>query len=266
MKLTDAQRQLFEDDGYLVFPDLFTAEEIAILKRETERLAAIETDHVFRAGDIATVYRCHEKDGSTASEPYHAAARLPRSLGIAEQLLGRGLYIYNSKINLKKAITGSPMLWHQDYGYWKLDRMPEARAATLMIALNDVDEIGGTLYVIPGSHKLGMQKHKPAMVGPHKQIAVEREVEIALMHDLPAPVPLSGRAGMGAIFHCNIIHGSGQNLSPRDRWQVYFAYNPSDNAPPQLAHDRPDYMKSRNTAPLALVGDDALLAAARVPA
>src|SRR5688572_8802886 len=97
MKLTDAQRRRFEEDGFLVFPDLFTAEEIAILKRETDRLATLETDHVFRAGEIATVYRCHEQDGPTASAPYHAAARLPRSLGIAEQLLGRGLYIYNSK-------------------------------------------------------------------------------------------------------------------------------------------------------------------------
>jgi ectoine hydroxylase len=266
MKLTDAQRKRFEDDGFLVFPELFTKEEIGILKRETERLGALETDHVFRAGDVATVYRCHEKDGPTASDPFFAAARLPRSLGIAEQLLGRGLYMYNSKINLKKAITGSPMLWHQDYGYWKLDRMPEPRAATLMIALNDVDEIGGTLYVIPGSHKRGMQKHKPSLVGPHKQFAVEREAEIELMRGLPAPVPLTGRAGMAAIFHCNIIHGSGQNLSPHDRWQVYFAYNPSDNAPPQLAHDRPDYMKSRNTRPLALVPDDALLEAARAHA
>ncbi len=266
MKLTDAQRKRFDDVGFLVFPDLFTKEEIAILKRETERLAALESDHVFRAGDIATVYRCHETDGPTASDPYHAAARLPRSLGIAEQLLGRGLYVYNSKINLKKAITGSPMLWHQDYGYWKLDRMPEPRAATFMIALADVDEMSGGLYVIPGSHKRGYQKHKPAMVGPHKQIAVEREAEIHLMDELPAPVPLTGRAGMCAIFHCNIIHGSGQNLSQKDRWQVYFAYNPSDNAPPQLAHDRPDYMKSRNTRPLALVPDDALLEAARAHA
>ncbi len=264
MKLAERQRKQFEDEGYLVFHDHFTVAEIGVLKRETDRLAALDTDHVFRAGDNATVYRCHEKDGPTASEPYYAAARLPRSLGIAEQLLGRGLYIYNSKINLKKAITGAPMLWHQDYGYWKLDRMPQARAATLMIALNDTDEIGGTLYVIPGSHKRGMQKHKPTMVGPHKQFAVERDAEIELMHGLPAPVALSGRAGMAAIFHCNIIHGSGQNLSPYDRWQVYFAYNPVDNAPPQLAHDRPDHMKSRNTAPLTLMPDGALLAAARV--
>jgi len=266
MQLTEAQRKQFDDEGYLIFPDLFTANEVAILKRETERLAALETDHVFRAGDIATVYRCHENDGPTASGPYHATARLPRSLGIAEQLLGQGLYVYNSKINLKKAITGSPMLWHQDYGYWKLDRMPKAQAATFMIALNDVDEISGGLYVIPGSHRRGALRHKPVMVGPHKQIAVERETEIELMNDLPPPVPLTGRAGMGAIFHCSIIHGSGQNLSPRDRWQVYIAYNPVHNAPPQLAHDRPEYMKSRNTAPLALAADDALLKAARAGA
>lgn len=266
MQLTETQRKRFEDDGYLVFPDLITAEELALLTRETDRLSALESDCVFRAGDIATVYRCHESDGPTASRAFFAAARLPRSLGVAEQLLGRGLYIYNSKINLKKAITGSPMLWHQDYGYWKLDRMPEARAATFMIALADVDEISGALYVIPGSHKRGYLKHKPTMVGAHKQIAVERDIEIGIMEESPAPVALTGRAGMCAIFHCNIVHGSGQNLSSKDRWQAYFAYNPVDNLPPQLAHDRPDHMKSRNTKPLAIVPDDAVLDAARTPA
>ena len=182
MHLTEAQVDQYRDQGFLVFGNLFTPGEIADMAAETERLSAIETDHVFRAGDIATVYRCHENDGPTASPLFHAAARVPRTLGIARQLLDDELYIYNSKINCKRAITGSPMLWHQDYGYWKLDRMPEPNAATFMIALGDVDEMSGALYVIPGSHKLGLLKHRPTMVGAHKQIAVNRDIEIESMN------------------------------------------------------------------------------------
>ena len=34
MKLTLEQQKRFEDDGYLIMPDLFSSEEIAVLKNQ----------------------------------------------------------------------------------------------------------------------------------------------------------------------------------------------------------------------------------------
>lgn len=264
MRLSQDQVALFERDGFLLLPDLFDASEVRLLRDEVERLNDKETDAVFRRSEVSTVYRVHERDGDTGSELYYAAARLARVLEPMQQILGRDeLYVYNSKVNCKKAVAGFPMLWHQDYGYWKLDRVPAPNMATFMIALGAVNEIAGELYVIPGSHKLGLLRHKPQMIGDHKQVAIDRVLMCETLRELAEPVPLRGEAGLCAIFHANTIHGSGHNLSGEDRWQCYFAYNSLDNKPGEAAFGRPDYMVSRNFEPLTILPDNAILTAAR---
>jgi ectoine hydroxylase len=259
MQLSDEQISFFDENGYLILPDLFSAEEVAALRREIERLYEIDCDEVFRRSECSTVYRVHEEDGKTASFPYFAAARMEKVLQPAQQVLRRDdLYVYNSKVNCKPATTGLPMLWHQDYGYWKLDRVPEPNLVTVMIALNDVDELAGELYVVPGSHRRGLMKHLPQMVGDHKQIAIERKAVRDALEEMPKPVALRGRAGMVALFHANTIHGSGHNLSPQDRWQCYFAYNPVDNKPGDTGRGRPEHMVSRNFTPLETIPDTAI--------
>jgi ectoine hydroxylase len=67
---------------------------------------------------------------------------------------------------------------------------------------------------------------------------------------------------MAAIFHCNLMHASGHNLSAQDRWQAYFCYNTIANRPRDVEAPRPDYVRSRNWAPLTAVADDAVRATA----
>jgi len=268
MKLSEQQLAGYERDGYLLLPNLLSATEVEVLREETLRLDRIETDHIFRKGAIRTIYRAHEDNGPTASMPYHAAARIPRVLEPMMTLLGdRELYVYNSKINGKDAVQGIPMLWHQDFGYWRLDRVPKPKLATIMLALGDTDEMSGCLYVIPGTHKLGSLKHMPdSTTTYHKQWVVEKERMVEILETGPAPVPLKVEAGGAAIFDCNTIHGSGHNLSGRDRWQAYLAYNSVGNKPAAVGIKRPDYMRSMNFAPLRLVDDDAIIAARPIAA
>lgn len=268
MKLSEQQIRDFDENGYVVLRDLFSADEVAALSEEIHRLSAIETDHIFRKGAIRTIYRAHENDGPTASQVFHAAARVPRVLEPVRQLLRDDqLYVYNSKINGKDAVTGIPMLWHQDYGYWKLDRVPKPNMCTYMITLAEVDELSGCLYVIPGSHKLGTLKHLPdSTTTYHKQWVVARDEMLRVLREGQKPVPLKYGAGSVVIFHCNLIHGSGHNLSGGDRWQIYFAYNPVANKPAEVGIKRPDYMRSMNFTPLVTMPDDAILAARRIAA
>ncbi len=111
MRLTQSQVEQYDRDGYIVFPELFTPHEVAAMKGELARIQAVDTDHLVRerTGGVAkTIYRVHEPDGPTASAPFHAAARSPRLLETAQQVLGdEALYIYHTKCNLKTAIDGS---------------------------------------------------------------------------------------------------------------------------------------------------------------
>ncbi len=109
-----------------------------------------------RNGVAETIYRVHEADGPTASPPFHAAARSPRLIETSHQLLrDHAPCVYHTKCNLKTAIDGSVWQWHQDYGSWKRDGVPRPDLTTALVMLDAPTEIGGCLYVIPGSHTAG---------------------------------------------------------------------------------------------------------------
>ncbi|WP_036248513.1 phytanoyl-CoA dioxygenase family protein, partial [Methylibium sp. T29] len=99
MQLSTDQLARYRRDGFIVLPELLAPAEVAAMKAELQRLQGIDTDHLVRerVGGVAkTIYRVHEADGPTASPPFHAAARAPRLLAPARQLLGdESLYVYH---------------------------------------------------------------------------------------------------------------------------------------------------------------------------
>jgi ectoine hydroxylase len=147
MHLSKEQLDTYERDGFLVVPKLFSEHEIQAMKADLERIQKIDTDHLVRerSGGVAkTIYRVHEADGPTASPVFHAAARSPRLLHPAQKLLGDdALYVYHTKCNLKTAIDGSVWQWHQDYGTWKKDGVPEPMLTTALIMLDEPTQFNG---------------------------------------------------------------------------------------------------------------------------
>ena len=266
MKLTAEQRAQFERDGFLIFPELFSRDEVALLRREVERVAMVETDAVVREGEARapkSLFRLHESDGPTASSAFRAACRLPRTLGVAQALLGDdALYLHHSKVNVKTAIEGSVWPWHQDYGAWMRDGIARPDMATMMVALDTATEFNGCLYLLPGSHRLGRAEPYFDTSTAYKFWALPPKSIKAMIERCPPPVAVKGKPGLAAIFHCNLMHASGHNLSAEDRWQAYFCYNTVANHPRDVENPRPDYVRSRNWAPLALACDDALIEAA----
>ena len=51
MKLSKAQLEQYHRDGYLVFPELFSPDEVAIMRREVSRVSKIESEMVVREGE-----------------------------------------------------------------------------------------------------------------------------------------------------------------------------------------------------------------------
>ena len=254
MQLDANQIARYQRDGYLVLPDLFDAAEVAAFKAELKRIHSIDTDHLVRerlGGQAKTIYRVHEADGSTASVPFHRAARSARLLQPAQQLLGdAALYVHHTKCNLKTAIDGSVWQWHQDYGTWRRDGIREPNLTTAMIMLDEPSEIGGCLYFIPGSHKAGNLEPSFDESTGYKFWVVPKPALLEIMSCHPAPVAITGRPGTVVFFDCNLVHASGHNLSAQDRWQVYVVYNPVTNRPEPVPNPRPDYVRSTNWTPL----------------
>ena len=111
-----------------------------------------------------------------------------------------------------------------------------------------------------GNHTL---THPKLTALPDAQVEAEVDKTQEIIRDVlrtsPAPIPIVGEPGTAVLFHCQIVHASGHNLSANDRWHVYMAYNPSANRPnPVPANPRPDYVVSRNYTPLVQTEDDSL--------
>lgn len=264
MTLSAEQMAAYGRDGFVLLPGLLDADEVATLRGEVARLARVEDECVFRegeAGTVKTMFRMHEADGPTASAAFRALAHSPRALGAARRVLGdEALYLHHSKVNMKGAVQGSVWPWHQDFGSWHLDGIAAPDMTTLMVMLDASDPFNGCLYFLPGSHKGGRIEPYRDESTAYKLWSVPPAEMRALLDDGPEPVAITGRPGDGALFHCNLLHASGHNLSAGDRWQAYFCYNRVANRPIDVDRPRPDYVRSTNWTPMELT-DDARVAA-----
>jgi ectoine hydroxylase len=270
MRLTPQQLETYDRDGFVVLDGLFTPAEVAAMKAELARVQQLDTDHLVRekSGDgvAKTIYRVHDAASPTASPVFHAAARAPRLLGPAQDLLrDPALYMHHTKCNLKTAIDGSVWAWHQDYGSWKRDGMPEARPTTALLMLDEPTEFNGCLYFIPGSHKLGNLEPRFDESTGYKFWVVPKETLVDIMQRSPEPVAITGQPGTVVFFDCNLLHASGHNLSRHNRWAIYFVYNPVTNGCLPVTNARPEYVRSQATTPL-VKGSDDILANYRQPA
>jgi ectoine hydroxylase len=267
MKLSTAQITEYRERGFLMFPGLIDAEELELLTRDLNQLVDRDADGIIKekSGAVRTVFRVHALGGATGLPSYDALARIPRVLEPVEQLLDdEQVYVYHTKCNLKQAIEGEIWQWHQDFGYWQNDGVRSADGmTTAMLMLSEATEIGGCLYFIPGSHRRGhIEPRLDETTTSYKLWTVPKDDVIDMMKRYGDPVPIVGKPGTVVIFHPHIVHGSGHNMSRHSRWHVYTVYNRCSNKPAAVEKPRPEWVVSRDHAPLVMADDGDILATA----
>ncbi len=139
MRLTDNQLARYHEDGVLVLPGLFSAEEVAALHRPLARLFAEDVPQNFRekeSGEVRTAMGLHLRD-----ETYARVSRHPRLVEPAWQILeDERLYIQQTKVNAKIAFTGEVWQWHYDFAtHHNEDGVPEPLALNLHILLDELN-------------------------------------------------------------------------------------------------------------------------------
>src|ERR1700761_8753289 len=133
--LNEAQIKQFRDAGYLFLPEVFSAEEVSILKSEAEQIYRQERPEVWRekSGAPRTAFAAH-----LYNEAHGLLARAPRMIRPIEQIFGEQVYMPKYKINAKASFTGDVWQWHQDSGTWaRADGMPQPRAMNIAIFLDE---------------------------------------------------------------------------------------------------------------------------------
>jgi ectoine hydroxylase len=262
MRLSDAQAGQFEREGYLVMPELFSAEEVALMKAAAEEVYAQDRIEIQRERDgrtPRTAFAAHRYNDVFAKIAAH-----PRLIEPAMQLLGGPVYIHQFKVNAKAAFSGDVWQWHQDYGTWKRDDdMPEALGMNVAVFLDEVTHINGPLMFIPGSHKLGvLEAGHDTTTTSYPLWTIDHDT-IGKLVERGGIVAPKGPAGSMILFHSCLVHASTSNLSPWNRVSVYLSLCAVSNHIRRFK--RPGYIAHRDFTPIECLPDDCLLKDYDVP-
>ena len=259
MRLTQDQLDQFETEGWLLLPELFTPEEVDLLRHEAVEIYKQEREEVWR-----------EKDGSPrtafAAHKYNEAFRLlwrhPRMIKPVEQVFGESVYLHQYKINAKSAFTGAVWQWHQDYGTWKRDDgMPEPRAMNISIFLDEVMPINGPLMLVPRSQTAGDLEASHDLETTSYPLWTLDEATVTRLVAEGGIVAPTGKPGSMLMFHGNLVHGSAGNITPYPRKIVYLTLNACSNH--IRTPTRPEFIAHQDFSPIDCVEDDALAKLAR---
>jgi ectoine hydroxylase len=252
----------FERDGFLTVDELIPQDEVALYRAELDRLIA---DPAVRADersiiepksqDVRSVFEVHK-----LSKIFSGLLRDERVVGRARQILGSDVYVHQSRINVKPGFGASGFYWHSDFETWHAeDGLPNMRAVSVSIALTENRDTNGGLMIMPGSHKtfLGCAGETPKD-NYKKSLQMQdagtpSEEALTRFADQHGIRLFTGRAGSATWFDCNCMHGSGDNITPYPRSNVFIVFNSVENAavkPFAAPVPRPDFIGARDFTPV----------------
>jgi ectoine hydroxylase len=256
MKLSQDQIDFYNEKGYLIIEDLFTEEEINRIKKtikEFENLKELPNVICEKNGQIRSIFAPHKH--FPEFKWLYLQDRIARP---AQQLIGNPIYLYQYKLNTKRAFGGDLWEWHQDFPYWHLDdgvKLPNMVSA--MILLQETKSIHGPLIIIPGSHKEGVvdfEYKKELAEGTNSDLinSLSANLKYTVKKNFIEEsvnktgfVTCEGGIGTCVFFHPNVFHSSNLNLSPFDRDTAIITFNDINNLPGSSPNIRPDYLCSR---------------------
>ncbi|HTC30069.1 MAG TPA: phytanoyl-CoA dioxygenase family protein [Candidatus Acidoferrum sp.] len=234
--MTGDDVQRYQTQGFIVFPNFKSSEEIAALR---ERAAVIVA--AFDSNEAATIFstqgdsgrsdayfmesgeriRCFlEADGRTVNKIGHAMhdldpvfnafSRDARLGGIAERVGLRDARIYQSMYIFKQPHIGGEVSWHQDAAFFDTD--PPSVTA-FWFALEDATRENGCVWVQPGGHRSPLRAR---FISDGQRARLET-VDATPWPSFDEAIALEVPAGTLVVFDGMLPHYSAPNRSPQSR-------------------------------------------------
>ena len=254
MKLSPEEITLFEEQGYLFFPSLFTPDEARLLTKAADDVYALEREEVWREanGTARTAFAAHRYN-----ETFSRLGRHPRLVEPVMQLVDGPVYMHQFKVNAKAAFDGDVWQWHQDFGTWvRDDEMPEPRAMNIAVFVDDVTAANGPLLFIPGSHEAGVLDAGHDLQTTSYPLWTLDRSTVSKLAERGGCVAPTGPAGSMLVFSSLLVHASPANISPFGRTIVYLSLCHVDNHIRQFK--RPEWIAHRDFAPIEMLSDNCL--------
>ncbi|MFB9240334.1 phytanoyl-CoA dioxygenase family protein [Massilia antarctica] len=231
MTLTAEQRRsVYDELGYLIFRNVFTPADIALLRSTTQQLvqaaaglAVSNERYLVAALEDSPAHAVRRIYNTPSAHPLlQAATSDPRVLDLLADIIGPNIELHHGKINLKPRSREAQFDWHQDFAFFPHTNFD---FIAVMLALDAATPENGCLTVIPGSHKRGPMQHIFAVDGAYSSRLADPS---ALGSEIDW-VDLPMGAGDIELHHCNLLHSSRANRTDTARTAMVTHYRAADN-------------------------------------
>jgi ectoine hydroxylase-related dioxygenase (phytanoyl-CoA dioxygenase family) len=233
MMISDQQRERYQNEGFMILPEVIPAEMLQMLREECSYYLGYY-DSIMDAKGLQTEKLSHRGKRYFISNRYRLSNRLWQFIfsdlmaQVAAATVGPNAYLFHEQWVVKGAEQGMKFSWHQDSGYvkWYNPTTQHRPYVTCWCALDDVSEENGTAYLLPHSR------------GGTKKLIVDHIKEdgtndlIGYTGDDPGDAVIVP-AGSIVAFDSFVFHRSGPNKTENMR-RIYL---PQYSAAPIL---RPD--------------------------
>ncbi|MBL5864347.1 phytanoyl-CoA dioxygenase family protein [Serratia fonticola] len=257
--------ELYQKQGYVIVDEFFDNNEVTLLNEHTCALMACDIEGKVLEDNGQSVRSINGPHFH--SELFRNLASDGRLLRHAKAILGGEVYVHQYKINTKQAFNGQSWEWHSDYWFWKKeDGMPEAKAFTAVIFLDDVNEFNGPMLLVPETQhdelidEVHSRPYGDLDGGDNWAITTSKDLKYRLSDaylrkkiETKGIVSAKGQRGSVLFFHSNLLHCSSANSSPWDRKGIFISYSLVSNALHEVPSPRPEFMASRDFTALTEV-------------
>jgi ectoine hydroxylase-related dioxygenase (phytanoyl-CoA dioxygenase family) len=235
--LTEAQRDAFARDGYLVVENAVDGDLLGALKADFAAWTAESLTHDGPYGETINNKPRFDLDPDHSpersglrrvnapvevSEAYYRAMAHSRMTRLVTDLIGPNVKFHHSKINAKLPGAKTEVKWHQDFLF-----TPHSNddVVTALLMVDEVTDENGPLEVDPGSHRGPLHGlwHGGRFTGAVGEAVADAAAEKA--------VRCTGPAGAVCLMHTRLLHGSAPNLSDAPRTLFICVYSAEDARP-----------------------------------
>jgi ectoine hydroxylase-related dioxygenase (phytanoyl-CoA dioxygenase family) len=216
-KLDAEQRDRFDENGWLVVPDVIGGSTLARLVDEldelqaevAQQLAHRQNERSLISERGAITFAVHPVLRSAAARDL---ARHPVLVGLAADLLGPDVNFYWDQAVYKLPEKPRRFPWHQDSGYAYVE--PQ-HYLTCWLALTDATVDNGCPWVLSGGHRSGTLQHR--WVDP---------LGLECFESADGAVPAEVGAGGAVVFSSLTPHFTGPNTTASVRKAYIAQYAP----------------------------------------
>jgi ectoine hydroxylase-related dioxygenase (phytanoyl-CoA dioxygenase family) len=214
--LTAEQVRQFDEQGFVLVPDVIEADVIAEVREAIDQLEVFSP--TFGRDIDGTRMEVATRDEITFTiflaarcEPARRFARHPALAGICHDLVGPDVRLYWDQAVYKKPEPTREFPWHQDNGYTFVE--PQQNL-TCWVPLVDATVDNGCPWILPGLHRGGTLVHEATPVG------------FQCLSDGTGAVPVEAPAGSVVVFSSLTPHRTGPNRTDAVRKSYILQYAP----------------------------------------